>query len=122
VPRATAPALLVYDGTCGFCSAWARWGERHLGGGPVAVRASQSLDLEALGTTRQRADTELLLVTDDRTVRGGADAVAGWLRYGPWWARVAAAALGLAPVRPLARLGYRWVADHRHALPAPPRR
>ncbi|RCK69545.1 DUF393 domain-containing protein [Desertihabitans brevis] len=118
----TVPALLVYDGRCGFCTAWARWGEGRLGADEVAVRPSQSLDLAALGTTQQRADTEVLLITEDRRVRGGAEAIAGWLAYGPWWARLAAAVLRLPPVRPLARAGYRWVADHRYRLPAPRRR
>lgn len=48
---------------------------------------------------------------------GGAQAVARLLmRSGGAWAYLGAL-LTLAPVRPLAALGYRWVARNRHRLP-----
>lgn len=114
---------VVYDGECGFCTAYVDWGRRHLRTGPgVALRASQDLDLAALGTTAERAGCEVLWKGADGELLGGHLAIAAWLRLGPWWARLASRALRLPPVQPLARRAYRWVADHRRQLPAPRRR
>lgn len=111
--------LVIFDGDCGFCTVSADWGRRHLGTGDrVAVQPSQRTDLAALGTSPARARQELLFVDADGRVSGGAQAVAQWLRHArPWWARAASVALRLPPVRPLAAVGYRLVAAHRHRLP-----
>jgi predicted DCC family thiol-disulfide oxidoreductase YuxK len=126
--------VLVFDGDCAFCSSCARFGERYLrqtlaSAGWTAV-PFQFADLTALGVTEERAQREVLWVTPAGRVYGGASAVAKLLaRTGGAWAYLGAL-LSLPPVRPVAELGYRWVARNRHrmpggtkacALPRPPR-
>ncbi|KUL55556.1 thiol-disulfide oxidoreductase [Streptomyces sp. NRRL F-4489] len=81
------------------------------------ITAWQSADLAALGTTRRRAEHEVLWITPPGAVHGGAGAVAKLLlsARGGW--PVAGAVLTLPPVRPLARALYRLVAANRHRLP-----
>ncbi|MGH3260480.1 MAG: thiol-disulfide oxidoreductase DCC family protein, partial [Trebonia sp.] len=66
--------VLIYDGDCGFCTRSARLAERL--SARVRLVPWQEEDLAALGTTEARAREEVLLVTADRTVLGGAAAVA----------------------------------------------
>ena len=107
--------VLVYDGDCGFCTRSVRVVERL----PVRARLVpwQEEDLAALGTTEARAREEVLLVTADRRVHGGAAAVAELLRHarGPW--RAAGSIMAAPVVRTLAAWVYRWVAANRYRLP-----
>ncbi|MEV4558048.1 DUF393 domain-containing protein [Kitasatospora sp. NPDC049285] len=119
--------VLLYDGDCAFCSSCVRWAERY----PRASLSSagwdavpfQFADLAALAAftdgevTAERAGREVLWITPNRQVYGGAQAVARLLmRSGGLWAWVGGL-LALAPVRPVAELVYRWVARHRDRMP-----
>ncbi|MCQ0012313.1 DCC1-like thiol-disulfide oxidoreductase family protein [Actinomadura madurae] len=66
--------MLVYDGDCGFCTSSVRFLERHV---PVqaTVVAFQFADLDALGTTAERAEYEVLWIDRAGRVSGGAEAV-----------------------------------------------
>ncbi|MGW0122137.1 thiol-disulfide oxidoreductase DCC family protein [Streptomyces sp. NPDC003327] len=108
--------VLVYDGDCGFCTTSANFAERR-----VRPRCDivpwQFADLDALGVTAERAQYEVLWVTPDGTVRGGAEAVAkALLSAGGAWAPLGATLL-LPGVRWAAARVYRVVAAHRHRLP-----
>ncbi|NSC21973.1 DUF393 domain-containing protein [Streptomyces albus subsp. chlorinus] len=110
------PALLVYDGDCGFCTTAVRFAERR-----VRPRCRtvpwQEADLVTLGVTRERAEREVLWVTPDGTVRGGAQAVAAaLLSAGGAWS-VAGTLLRLPLLRRIADVVYRVVAANRHRLP-----
>lgn len=108
--------VLVYDGDCGFCSASARFIERHIPA-PGAIVALQLVDLDALGTTRERAEREVLWVDRTGRVRGGAQAIAGLLRAaGGVWA-APGLLLQIPPMRWVAAGVYRWVSANRHRLP-----
>ena len=49
-------AMLIFDGDCGFCSAYARWAATRLGAG-AAVLAWQDIDdLATVGLDRQDVD------------------------------------------------------------------
>ncbi len=132
------PALLVFDGDCGFCTTSARFARRWVAGGRYAVRPWQELDLRALRLTVADVTTAAWFVGPevpevpvgsgttagsdlareaDRTRVSGAAAVAAALRHGrlPW--RPLGAVLTLPGVRRLAERVYRWVAAHRYALP-----
>jgi predicted DCC family thiol-disulfide oxidoreductase YuxK len=110
-----ASPVLLYDGDCGFCTRAARFLERHI---PVRAEivAFQFADLDALGTTTDRARRELLWIEDGR-VHGGARAVARLLAGagGPW--RLLGLTMGVPPFRWAAQGGYRLVAANRHRLP-----
>lgn len=107
--------VLIYDGDCGFCTRSVRVVERL----PVRVRLVpwQEEDLAALGTTEARAREEVLLVTADGRVFGGAAAVAELLKHarGPWYAVGSIMAAPL--VRTLAAWIYRWIAANRDRMP-----
>ncbi|MDQ0792918.1 thiol-disulfide oxidoreductase DCC family protein [Streptomyces sp. B1I3] len=108
--------VLVYDGDCGFCTTSVKVVQRLLGPRCVTV-PWQWADLEALGTTQQRAEHEVLWVTPAGPVYGGSEAVAKLLlRSRAGWP-VLGALLTLAPLRWVAHGVYRLVADNRHRLP-----
>lgn len=111
---------MVFDGDCGFCTSSAGWLSRRLTRRhrpDVHLVPWQRTDLAALGVSADRARHEVLWVDLDGAVRGGAPAVAAWLRYAgqPWSA--AGSVLTWPGVRQLAALGYRWIAEHRDRLP-----
>jgi predicted DCC family thiol-disulfide oxidoreductase YuxK len=111
---------LIFDGDCGFCTSSADWLGRRLNRlrGPNAKLIPwQFTDLAALGTTTQRAQREVLWVSTDETIRGGAAAFAAWLKFrgGPY--AVAGHAMDLPIVRKLAAGVYRVIAQNRHRMP-----
>ena len=109
-----ARPVLVYDGDCGFCTKSARLAARLPS--RCEIVAWQHADLAALGVTAERAEYELLWVTPDGRVYGGADAVAMLLRDSGVLA-VLGAVLGWPGVRSVAHRLYRWIADNRYRLP-----
>ncbi|MFH8882063.1 thiol-disulfide oxidoreductase DCC family protein [Streptomyces californicus] len=114
---ATRPAsVLVYDGDCAFCTAsvnfLTRW-VRPKG----TVTPWQFADLNALGTTQERAEHEVLWISPLGAVHGGAQAVAKvLLSAGGGWAWLGGL-LTLPPVRWVAHGVYRLVAANRTRLP-----
>jgi predicted DCC family thiol-disulfide oxidoreductase YuxK len=108
--------ILIYDGDCGFCTSSVRFAERHL---PVSAEivALQFADLDALGTTRERAAHEVLWVDRDGQVRGGAQAVAALLMdAGGMW-RPLGAITQVMPFRWAAHGIYRLIARNRYRMP-----
>lgn len=108
--------VLVYDGDCAFCTSAVNFIERR-----VRPRCEatpwQFADLDALGTTRQRAEYELLWVGPAGRIDGGAQAVARLLlSAGRGWA-VLGALLSLPPLRWVAHGVYRLVANNRGRMP-----
>ncbi|MFF5207293.1 thiol-disulfide oxidoreductase DCC family protein [Streptosporangium sp. NPDC000396] len=111
----TEQPVLVFDGDCGFCTTSVRFAERWIG---VRARVTpwQFVDLAALGTTRERAEREVLWIGNGR-VYGGAQAVAKLLiAAGPPWSPLGLA-LRTPPLRWAAHVLYRLVASNRHRLP-----
>lgn len=111
---------LVFDGDCAFCTSSATWvAERlHRSAGPDAHLVPwQFTDLAALGTTAERAQTEVLWVELDGRVLGGAAAFAAWLRFrsGPFG--LLGRAMDLPVVRSIAAGVYRLVARNRDKMP-----
>jgi predicted DCC family thiol-disulfide oxidoreductase YuxK len=108
--------VLVFDGDCGFCTSCVSFVERRLRPDCETV-PRQFADLAALGVTPERAAHEVLWVTPTGRVYGGARAVAKiLLRTGRGWAPLGAL-LMLPPVRWVAHVLYRLVADNRHRMP-----
>ncbi len=118
-PQRTVP-WLIFDGDCAFCTSTATFVERrlHRPGGPNARLVPwQFTDLAALGTTEQRARSEVLWVRPDGQVTGGATAFADWLRFRGGVFGGLGRAMGLPGVRVLAGVVYRFVARYRGRLP-----
>lgn len=101
---------IVYDADCGFCTRSARWIDDH----PVAW---QSLDLAAVGATRDQADHFVGWLEGGRIRALGAPAIAAGLRARGPWTTPAGWLIDLPGVRRLAARVYRVVARHRHRLP-----
>ena len=108
-------ATLVYDAECAMCRASALWLMRR------AIRAGRLEILPCRSPVRrarfpQIAEeaclTAMQLVLPDGRVLAGADAVPELLRRVRGWRHVAWV-FGLAPVRPLSRRVYGWVARNR---------
>jgi predicted DCC family thiol-disulfide oxidoreductase YuxK len=111
---------LVFDGDCGFCTSSADWLGTRLNrprGPNAGLIPWQFTDLAALGTRAERAQREVLWVSTDGTIRGGAAAFAAWLTFrgGPY--AVAGYAMDLPIVRKLAAAVYRVIAQNRHRMP-----
>lgn len=108
--------VLVYDGDCGFCTSSVRFLERRI---PVAatIAAFQFADLDALGTTAERAQREVLWIDRAGRVSGGAEAIGRLLTAagGPW--RALGVVMRIPPVSWAAHGVYRFVANNRHRMP-----
>lgn len=106
---------LIYDGDCGFCTSSARWLANR---GRCEITPWQSLDLAPLGLTEDDVTRAAYWLDGSGHVSArGAGAVAEALRAcGPGW-RLTGRLIQLPPVRPLADVGYAWVARNRHRLP-----
>jgi predicted DCC family thiol-disulfide oxidoreductase YuxK len=107
---------LVFDGDCAFCTRSAGLARRIL---PVdcAVAPWQQVDLAAVGTTPERARSEVLWIARDGAVSGGARAVTLALRAsGGFWALLGVL-LSLPPISWVAPPVYRLVAANRYRLP-----
>jgi predicted DCC family thiol-disulfide oxidoreductase YuxK len=108
--------VLLFDGDCGFCTRSAEFIEAHISTSCTVV-PWQFADLAALGTTKEQTEHEVVWVSRDGTVRGGARAVAALLIVARgWWAPLGWT-LRIPPFRWIAHLGYRLVAVNRHRLP-----
>lgn len=104
---------LIYDGDCGFCRASVRWVLRR--DRQDRIRADPFQDEQALretGVARERAERAAVLVAPDGRSWDGADAAAVTLQLLPGWGALGRF-LAAPGIRALARLVYRWIADHR---------
>jgi len=102
---------VVYDADCGFCTRSAHWVDR----APVSW---QSLDLAAVGATREQADNYAgFLTAEGRIIALGAPAIAAAMRARGGWTAPLGWLMTLPGVRTLAALVYPVVARYRHKLP-----
>jgi predicted DCC family thiol-disulfide oxidoreductase YuxK len=111
---------LVFDGDCAFCTTTATWVAERLRrrDHPEARLVPwQFTDLRALGTTSERTQREVLWVTPDGEIFGGAAAFAQWLRFRGGAYGVLGRVIDLPGVRVLATAVYRLIARNRHRMP-----
>ena len=111
---------LVFDGDCAFCTSSATWVAARLRrpSGPNAhLIAWQFADLTTLGTDSTRAQREVLWVTPDGDLAGGAQAFARWLQFRGGAYGALGTVMRLPGVRTLAAGVYRLVANNRQRLP-----
>ena len=111
---------LIFDGDCAFCTSSVHWLARRLHrpiGPNVRLVPWQFTDLAALGTTAERAQREVLWISTDCTIYGGAAAFAAWLTFRGGAYRAVGRLIGLPGVRGLAAAVYRLIANNRHRMP-----
>jgi predicted DCC family thiol-disulfide oxidoreductase YuxK len=113
-------STFLFDGDCAFCSACARFIDRHILT-DARVEAWQFVDIDALGLTVEECDAAVQWVLTDpegrRSAASGPAAIAALLRTStvPW--RIAGWILGRRPVLAVAWPVYRWVARNRDRMP-----
>jgi predicted DCC family thiol-disulfide oxidoreductase YuxK len=106
----------LYDGDCAFCSACARFIERHIPNAAHVV-PYQFADLAALGVTQAECEAAVQWIGPDGETAAGPDAIAKLLgTSAPLW-RAAGGLLGSGAARWAAWPAYRWVARNRHRMP-----
>ena len=106
---------MLNDGDCGFCMRTAALVPRL--GVDIDASTIQAVDLTALGVDADRAVVEMPYVHPDGRVDYGHRAFASILRTGPLPWRVVGRLMTSAPVDPIARRAYHWVAANRSRLP-----
>jgi predicted DCC family thiol-disulfide oxidoreductase YuxK len=121
----------LFDGDCAFCTSCARFLRRWVRT-PASIEPWQFADLDALGVTPEQCAESVQWIESSpaaiavpvrpAAVVAGPLAFAGLLRTAVGWSgrlvwRPAGVVLGVAPVRALAWLMYRWIARNRHRLP-----
>ena len=116
--------VLLYDGDCAFCSSSVRFAGRWFDASRWEAVPFQFADLGALAAftggqvSGARAEREVLWITPDGRVHGGAQAAARLLlrTRRPLWSALGALAT-LPPFRQAAAAVYRLVAANRQRLP-----
>ncbi len=112
--------MLLYDGTCGFCTQCARWLERHLKRSSmmnlVASQSLSDLELHQLRLSRERV-TETLCWSDRNRTEFGAVAVSRALLNTRGFWPILGVVMRTAPVSWGARYVYAKVAKNRFRLP-----
>lgn len=113
---ATSPAILIFDGDCGFCTTTANYIVRR-SSVPITAHAWQLTDVTQFGLTEaQTADRVYLVLGDEKF--GGHLAFAYLLFIQRNWALKAIGwLLTVPPLCWFAAPGYRLVARYRHRLP-----
>jgi predicted DCC family thiol-disulfide oxidoreductase YuxK len=110
--------IVLYDGTCGWCTGWAAWLCRRDRAGVFRLAPLDGATARRVLDGPPPADTMVLVLP---AAQGPprrlteSDAVLGVLRRLGWPWR-ALGALAVVP-RPLRDPCYRWIARRRHALP-----
>lgn len=111
--------LLLFDGACGLCTAWAEWAGRSERGNGYRITPYQEMtdeQLRALGLTRRDCARRLYAVSGNGRVHGGAFAVNAFLWRRPPW-RPWIVLLHIVPIfLALEILGYLLVARTRGTL------
>lgn len=111
---APAGGILLYDGSCGFCT-WAARAATLLASRPRPV-PYQNAGLWRLGLTQRKAERSVYWVVG-RQKFSGPEAIAALLRRSHWPLRTVAAVLEAPHLRPAVHRAYRWVSAHRHDFP-----
>lgn len=119
------PAVMLYDGQCGFCIAAVEVGRCHVMFPTAGAVPNPGVvwlpwqGAEVAPQVRRRAQGEVVLLSPDGTrVWGGVDAVAVLLLNSPnarWW--VLGSLLRRPGLRQLGAGVYRWVARNRARIP-----
>ncbi|MFD5617042.1 thiol-disulfide oxidoreductase DCC family protein [Streptomyces yangpuensis] len=117
-PTSHPQPVLAFDGDCGFCQAVIN---QIVDRGRPTLRAVpwQFLPDTTTQPHMARLDHEVLLLDHDQVIAGGAQALATYMRHSSVRRyQLAGAAIQTPLLRNAAQHIYRWVARHRHRMPA----
>lgn len=111
------PSTLLYDETCGFCTAIVQWVTRQKRGDRVHIMSCQfALLTKKFAVTEKQCLTSIQLNGPDGEVKTKGQAVAGVLALlwdNEWPLRI----VRLPVFRQVLDLGYTFIAVNRHRLP-----
>ena len=118
-PHLARVPILIYDGSCGFCTRAAMWISHHSANRTIALRTSQEIpadQLRVLGLTQDQAIASVWW-TDGGSLLSGHAAISASLKncQGGW--RRLGRLLDTVPLRWIGPPIYRQIARHRHLLP-----
>lgn len=107
--------LLIYDGECGFCSAWiSRW--RGITGDSIDYATYQEVASNYPHISNSQFQNSVQLIESDQKVFSGAEAVFKTLAYNPkrrWLLKLYESMPGFSFIT---ELGYRIIAHNRHTF------
>lgn len=107
---------LIYDADCGFCTSSARWIAGDADVFPIVPWQSFP-DLGALRLTIEDVTTAAYWRAPNGRLWRGSDAIAMALRARGGLLALVGVLILFTPLRPVARLVYRWTAANRYRMP-----
>lgn len=104
--------VVIYDGDCGFCSRSVEYARIRVAPNLVYL-ASQKVNLEDYGLTKEDCEKALQFVTSDSQVVAAEKAVIQILKQGNFVLRLLGIVMSLPILNLISKLGYRFVAQYR---------
>lgn len=104
--------VVIYDGDCGFCSRSVEYARIRVAPNLVYL-ASQKVNLEDYGLTKEDCEKALQFVTSDSQVVAAEKAVIQILKQGNFACKLLGTVMSLPIVNLISKLGYRFVARNR---------
>lgn len=112
----TQPAILIFDGDCGFCTSTSNFIERN-SSSPIAAHPWQFIDVTQYGLTQAQTAAKVYLVRDGHGYAGHEAFAQILILQRNVFLRTLGYMLMVPPLSWLARPGYSLVARFRHKLP-----
>lgn len=112
----SAPATLIFDGDCGFCTSAASFVVKH-STYPIVAHAWQLTDVSRFGLIEQQVAERVYFSTSGQNYGGHLAFAYILFVQENWFLKAAGWIMTVPPVCWLASLGYRLVARFRHRLP-----
>ena len=112
----TKPAVLIFDGDCGFCTTTANFIERH-SSTPIEIHPWQFIDVSTYGLTEAQVAAKVYMVVDGQPFAGHEAFAQILIVQRNILLRAIGHTLMAPPFSWLARPGYFFIAKYRHKLP-----
>lgn len=112
--RTVVGGWVFYDDRCSRCTRWANFMRASLNRRRYVLAPLHGPRARILtGRSSDDLSAEMIVLTPEGRIVGGADAVVHLART-IWWLRPLAALAGCPPLIGMLRAAYRWLARHRH--------
>ena len=110
------PAVLIFDGDCGFCTSTSNFIAKH-SSGPIVAHPWQFIEVTEYGLTQSQTAAKVYLVRDGNAYAGHEAFAQILILQRNLFLRGVGHALMVPPLSWVARPGYSLVARFRHRLP-----
>ena len=115
----SASPVLIYDGSCGFCTRAAQWLSRHADESAIDLRSSQDMStrqLADLGLTTDQVNSSVWWIAGGASLNGHEAIGAALRNCRPGW-KYLGQLIDVFPFHQFAPSTYRVIAHYRHLLP-----